>query len=185
MAFPGRCIVLFAAALASLVPARANAAIPEGETVFRLSLGPELDAWPNGIGGSAGLWVLRGRFVAGIHLRVQALRRMWDYDEQRPLGALAGAYGLQVGTILGRGIWSPYLLAGYDRVGSAPMDAEGAVSGGRTQQEFNLEAGVKVWSNPQSDSFVGLRWSFAFDRSSYSPPGPPLPMAALAMTVMF
>jgi hypothetical protein len=78
----------------------------------------------------------------------------------------------------------PFILVGYERLGTVLYDAEGVRGGGRTQQALNLEVGGRIADLKGMELLVGVRGSLGIEESTaYRAAGPPFPIAALVLTL--
>jgi hypothetical protein len=91
--------------------------------------------------------------------------------------------GVQIGLALPGKRVRPFVLVGYERLGTYLYDAEGLAGAGRTQQALNLEVGARIVDFTELDLLVGVRGSLGIAESSTDRAGAPFPMAALVLTL--
>lgn len=182
-----RVLPIVIAILFAATAARAESA----GVVLRPSLGEDIDAWPFGFALTAGLWLERGALLGGAHVRGGMIRSHFDPQVGRDYAALVGSYGAQIGVTLPLGDVRPYLLVGYELLGTELSANTGeslfgpVIPGGRSGQDVTAEAGVRFATRVGVALLLGVRGSFAAVPSSPNALGPPLPRAAAAMTVLF
>jgi hypothetical protein len=152
--------------------------------IFRLALGGDIDAWPFGFAFQGGLWVDRWPFLASVHLRAGAIRKEYVREFSREYAALQGSYGAQVGFGVRVGELRPYVLGGYERLGTILYDVEGGGPDGRTQQAITAELGLPIRGANRVDLLVGIRAFFPI-ADGRNPHGPPLPRVAASGMLLF
>lgn len=159
---------------------RAAEPAPPAAISIHPSLGNEVFAWPFGLGLDARLWLDAGPFMGVAHVAVGFLAAQYDGADAQNVGALFGSYGLKAGITVSWIVARPFVLVGYDRVGSSGFGAEAGTGGGRTEQNVNFEIGGRFKLH-LAELLVSIRASapFAQDTTVSAPPGPPLPRAAL------
>jgi hypothetical protein len=156
-------------------------AAADSDFVFHPSIGAEVNAWPFGFAVEGGVWLDKGLFMGGAHVRLGALAHHPD-PSGRDYGAVLGSYGVQVGAAVPWGSIQPFVLVGYERLGTESGDTEGGSGGGRTEQNLNLELGVRLLET-KLDVLIGFRASQAVASGSSYPAGPPPPRAAFVATL--
>jgi hypothetical protein len=159
------------------------AAQQSGGTALRASFGADVDAWPFGFAFEGGLWLDHGLWMAGAHARLGALRKEYYAASGRDRAAALGSYGVQIGLALPAKRVRPFVLVGYERLGTSLYDAEGFAGGGRTQQALNLEVGGRLVDLNCMELLVGARGSLGIVNSTTEPASPPFPIAAFVLTV--
>jgi hypothetical protein len=130
-----------------------------GGTAVRGSFGADVDAWPFGFAFEGGLWIDHGLWMSGVHVRVGALRGQYSAADARAYSAALGSYGVQIGLALPGKRVRPFVLVGYERLGTYLYDAEGLAGAGRTQQALNLQVGGRIVDFKDLDLLVGVRAS--------------------------
>ena len=103
--------------------------------------------------------------------------------DARVYSAELGSYGVHIGLALPGKRVRPFVLVGYERLGTYLYDAEGLAGAGRTQQALNLEVGARIVDFTELDLLVGVRGSLGIAESSTDRAGAPFPMAALVLTL--
>jgi hypothetical protein len=168
-----------------LLSGAATAAMAQesGGRAFRGSFGADVDAWPFGFAFEGGLWLDHGLWMAGAHVRLGALRGESNAADARAYSTALGSYGIQIGLALPGKRVRPFILVGYERLGTYLYDAEGLRGGGRTQQALNLEVGARIADLKGMDLLVGVRGSLGIVESTAYGSGPPFPIAALVLTL--
>jgi hypothetical protein len=94
-----------------------------------------------------------------------------------------GSYGVQIGLSLPAKRVRPFILVGYERLGTSLYDAEGFGGGGRTQQALTLEVGSRIVDLKGIELLVGVRGSLGIVDSATEPASPTFPIAALVLTM--
>src|SRR5260370_35549977 len=100
--------------------------------------------------------------------------------DARVYSAALGSYGVQIGLALPGKRVRPFILVGYERLGTYLYDAEGLRGGGRTQQALNLEVGGRIADLKGMELRVGVRGSLGIGESTAYPAGPPFQFCAVA-----
>jgi hypothetical protein len=101
-----------------------------GGRALRGSFGADADAWPFGFAFEGGVWLDHGLWMAGTHVRLGALRGQYNAASARVYSAVLGSYGVQLGVALPTKRVRPFVLVGYERLGTILYDAEGLAGGG-------------------------------------------------------
>jgi hypothetical protein len=122
--------------------------------------------------------------MAGAHVRLGALRGQYDPADARVYSAALGSYGVQIGLALPAKRVRPFVLVGYERLGTYLYDGEGFKQGGRTQQALNLEVGGRITDLNGMDLLIGVRGSLGIEERTADRAGPPFPIAALVLTLV-
>jgi hypothetical protein len=158
-----------------------RSAAADSGVVVHPALGGEVNAWPFGFVVEGGVWLDKGLFMGSAHVRLGALAHHPD-PSGRNYGAYLGSYGVQVGGAVPWGSIQPFVLVGYERLGTVSADTEGGSGSGRTEQNLNLELGVRLLET-KLDVLIGFRASQAVASGSSYPAGPPPPRAAFVATL--
>ena len=96
----------------------------------------------------------------GAHARLGGVRGRSNASYARSYSAILGSYGVQIGLALPANRVRPFVLVGYERLGTIPYDGQGLAGGGRTQQALNLEVGGRIMNLNDVDLPIGVRGSF-------------------------
>ena len=153
-------------------------------TAVRPSFAVDIDAWPFAFGFEGGAWLDHWPWLGGVHVRVGAIRKQYEAQVSRDYGALMGSYGAQIGFAFQLNKVRPFVLLGYERLGTVLFDAEGAGPNGRTQQALTGEVGLRLAATSGIEFLAGVRGSLPIANGP-NPLGPPLPVAAAALTILF
>jgi len=177
--------------LCSALALLSTAAHAESGFAVRPSVGFAIDAWPFGYAMTAGISLERGPLIVGAHVRGGLVGPEFVPSLGHNYTAFYGAYGAHVGITLPLAIVRPYLLLGYELLGTVLSENTGENPfligpfgpNGRTRQDVTVEAGVRFTMPTNVALLFGLRGSFAaIDPSGI---GPPLPRGAAGVTLLF